>query len=114
MPHVDKLERYVEIGYTLRCGYERATALADDLAKRLKDDKGLWGAKDDTRGWDGDRQACVKVTYCTLADAIRLEPEVRRLLSRNADFTYDAKMHISYGGRGPTSYVTSKTTLIPK
>lgn len=111
MPTVTKEERYVEVGYELNCGFERAEALAQDAYLLLKDTKGFDSAKDDTRGWDGCRKALVVVTYCTLRDAIRLDPKVRDLLSRKVDFTYNATCHTAYGSRGPTSYVTAATTV---
>lgn len=111
MPTVTKNERYVEVGYELNCGYERAEALAQDACRQLKDDKGFDSAKDDTRGWDGDRKACVVVVYCTLNDAIRLDAKVRELLSRKVDFSYNPHLHTAYGSRGPESYVTATTSV---
>lgn len=114
MPKVDKTVRYVTIGYTLRCGYERGIALAADLEECLKDDKGFDDARDASCGWDGDRMSHIKVTYCTLEDAVRLDPEVRALLSRNVDFTLEATQHISYGRTGPSSYYKFRTTVTPR
>ena len=90
MPIVKKETRYVAVAYELLCGFERATALAKDVYERLKSDEGFCSAEDDTRGWDGDRMAVVVVTYRTLEDVLRLDKQVRSLLSRNVDFTYDA------------------------
>lgn len=111
MPLVKKDPRYVTVAYELCCGFERATALADDLHRILKSDAGFHSAKDDTRGWDGDRLAVVLVCYVTLEDANRLDHEVRRLLSRNVEYTYKPQVHQTYGSRGPHSYVTSTTAL---
>lgn len=111
MPKVNKLERYVTIGYNLKCGFERCQALCDDLLKVLKDDDGLWEAEDASIGFDGPTDSHAKVTYRTMADAIRLDPVVRRLLSRKADFTYDPCYGTSYSGRGPTLTVNPRTTL---
>ncbi len=113
MPHVNKHARYVTVAYELRCGFERAEALAQDACKALKEDLGFSSAEDDTRGWDGDRMAVVIVTYATLDDAVRLDAEVRRLLSRKVSFTYDARYHQCYGSRGPEGYVTASTTVSP-
>jgi hypothetical protein len=101
----------VTITYSLQCGFERATALADDMAEILKDDPGFHSASDDTRGWDIWAQ--IDVIYTSLEHAIRLDPRVRELLGRRANYTYEADSHISYGQRGPTSYVTAHTTLEP-
>ncbi len=114
MPKVTKLERYVTIGYTLMCGFERATALADDLNRILKHDKGFDSAQDKTIGWDGDYHSHVAVTYCTLADAVRLDYEVRQLLSRNVDYTCVTRYGTSYSGRGPTLTVDMTTTVTPR
>lgn len=111
MPRISKTERYVDVAYELHCGFERATALADAATEILKHDPGFDSAKDDTRGWDGDRLSVIVVTYCTLADAQRLDAEVRRLLSRKVDYEYHPSVHTSYGSRGPSSYVTAKTTI---
>ena len=111
MPRVKKDERYVDVAYELVCGFKRACALAKDLERILKDDQGLRSAEDDTRGWDGDREAVVVVTYDTLADANRLDPIVRQILSRTVDFTYEPSIRISYGSRGPSSYVVASTTV---
>jgi len=113
MPHIRKEERYVRVAYDLMCGYERATALADDVNKELKEDRGLHSAKDDTRGWDGDRMSCVVVTYDTLADAVRLDPIVRQLLSRKANFTYEPIYGESYGSTRAYLKVNSCTSLTP-
>lgn len=78
MPIVKRDARYVAVAYELMCGFERAAALADDLQKVLKGDKGFHSAVDDTRGWDGDRLAVVVVTYATLRDAVRLDGFVRK------------------------------------
>ena len=114
MARVKKDERYVKVAYELCCGFERATALADDLEKVFFEEKGLHSADDDTRGWDGDRTAVVVVTYLTLADANRLDGIVRQQLSRTVDFTYDSKIQTSYGSRGPTSYVTAATSIVER
>jgi hypothetical protein len=111
MPRVTKDERYVEVGYELNCGFERATALADDLAKVLKDDDGFFQAKDDTRRWDGDRKSLVVVIYETLADANRLDQKVRQLLSRKTNFTYEAFETTYYGSTGARSSFEARTTL---
>jgi hypothetical protein len=100
----------VNVAYELLCGCERSTALAADLCKQMKHEPGLHSAKDDTRGWDGDRMSVVVVTYNTLADAVRLDAEVRRLLSRNVEYTYEPHYHTSYGSRGASGYVTARTT----
>lgn len=114
MPIVKKDSRYVAIAYELMCGFERATALAKDVYERLKPDEGFCNAEDDTRGWDGPYMAVVVVTYRTLDDATRLDARVRSLLSRNVDFSYEPHLHTSYGGRGPTSYVTATTHIMEK
>ena len=111
MPIVKKEPRYVCIGYELCCGFERATALVDDLLKHFKGDNRVHDAEDDTRGWDGGRMAFVKVYYNTLEDAIALDAEVRRLLGRNVNFTYEARGSTGYGSRGPYLIVDSTTTL---
>jgi len=111
MPIVKRDARYVTVAYELCCGFERATALADGLSKQLKHDDGFRTAKDDTRGWDGDRMSVVVVTFNTLRDAIRLDCEVRRLLSRNVDFTYEAHVGTSYGSRGAHAVVTASTSV---
>lgn len=109
MPVVKKDESYVNVAYELICGYERATALADDLNRLLHDDKGFSDAKDDTRGFD--RNAIVIVSFATLKDANRLDAKVRELLGRTISYTYKAEMHTAYGSRGPEGYVTAKTTV---
>lgn len=114
MPIVKKVERYVTVAYELMCGFERCTALVAQLLKEMKDEPGVHSAKDDTRGWDGDRMAVACVDYRSLADAIRLDAKVRSILSRNVDFTYEPHVHISYGGRGPESYVTATTQCTPR
>jgi hypothetical protein len=96
----------VNVAYELLCGCERSTALAADLCKQMKHEPGLHSAKDDTRGWDGDRMSVVVVTY----NAVRLDAEVRRLLSRNVEYTYEPHYHTSYGSRGASGYVTARTT----
>jgi len=112
MPTVKKEERYVEVAYELMCGFERATSLADDLERILKDDEGFGRADDDTRGWDGDRMAVVVVTYATLKDANRLDGLVREKLSRSLDFTYEDSISYSYGRGGATANVRARTTVI--
>ncbi|CAE7314029.1 unnamed protein product [Symbiodinium microadriaticum] len=102
MPTVIKEENYVSVGYELCCGYERANALADDLCKVLADDKGLHSAEDKTTGFWPDNRSLVEVTYRSLADCLRLAPKVRELLSRKADYTYEAVYGTSYGQRGPS------------
>ncbi len=114
MPRVSKEERYVTVGYNLKCGFERCEALCKDLEKKLKDDKGFDSAKDSTIGWDGDNDSHAEVCYTTLADANRLDPIVRKLLSRKVDFTYDPNYGTSYGGRGPTLTVNPITTVTEK
>lgn len=111
MPTVKRAERYVAVAYELCCGYKRAEALIQDMLKHLKDERGVQSAKDDTRGWDGDRMAVAVVYYNTLADANRLDGRVRALLSRNVRYGYEAQVHTCYGGRGPESYVTARTSL---
>jgi hypothetical protein len=114
MPIVKRDARYVTVAYELLCGCERAVALAKDLRMQMKQEPGLRGAKDDTRGWDGDRMSVAVVTYNTLADAVRLDAAVRRLLSRNVDYTYEPRHSISYGSRGAVSSVTATTTCLER
>lgn len=111
MPRVNKAERYVKVVYELQCGYMRAEALAKDLCRNLRGESGLDSAKDDTRGWDGDRRAVVVVVYRTLQDANRLDARVRELLGRKVDFTYKPHVYSTYGSRGPSSYVTATTSI---
>lgn len=111
MPTVKKDVRYVNIAYQLQCGFERSTALAQDLSIVLRDDLGFNGAKDDTRGWDGDNSSVVIVTYNSLDDANRLDTQVRELLGRKVNFTYEDEVHTSYARRGPISYVTACTSI---
>lgn len=110
MPRISKQERYVRVAYELHCGFERAKALADALEKELKDDKGLYSADDDTRGWDVGC-AVVVVDYDTLADAVRLDPVVRMLLSRKVDFSYESSASTSYGSRGACLHVEATTSI---
>lgn len=114
MPHINKKERYVSVAYELRCGCERATALTAELAKQMKGEPGFRGAKDDTRGWDGDRMAVVVADYNSLPDAVRLDPAVRRILSQAGDFTYQAHVGTAYGSRGAHATVTAATTFTTK
>ena len=113
MPRVTKEERYVEVGYELNCGYERAEALAKDLERELIDEPGLHSASDDTRGWDPENKSVVVVNYLTLKDANRLDQQVRQLLSRKADFTYDPNYGNGYGSSRPHLTVNPITTLDP-
>lgn len=87
MPIVNKVERYVDIAYQLHCGDERAEALSNDLNNKFKE-KGFVSSKNDTRGWDGDYLSVIIVTYGTLNDAIKLDKQVRNLLSRKCNYTY--------------------------
>ena len=112
MPIVKKDARYVKVGYELCCGFERAGALADDVSKILEHDKGFWLADDVTCGWEPDNKALVEVVYVTMADAIRLDAQVRELLSRSVDFTYEATAGVNYGSRGPTLRVDTKTSIL--
>ena len=110
MPIVKKHPRYVVVAYELMCGFERGTALANELYKLLKNDKGFYSAQDDTRGWDGDRMALIKVTYNSLKDAIRLDSFSRKILSQNVNFSYNPNYGTSYGGRGAHLTVNPITT----
>ena len=109
MPIVKKEVQYVVVAYELICGYERATALADDMEKTLRDEKGFLDAKDDTRGFD--RNSVILVTFATLQDAVRLDKVVREHLSRKVAFTYTPHLRTSYGSRGAESYVEASTTV---
>lgn len=87
------------VRYAMQCEYERAEALSQDMMRILKDEPGICGARDDSRGWDGQGRAVVEVHYATLKDAVRLDPVVRKLLGRKVKFTYAPNPSISYGGR---------------
>lgn len=113
MPRVTREERYVKVGYELNCGFERAQALARGLTEALKDEPALYDASDDTRGWDPENKSVVVVTYLTLKDANRLDQQVRQLLSRKADFTYDPNYGTGYGSVRPYLTVNPITTLSP-
>lgn len=113
MPHVNKEERYVDVAYVLKCGFKRAEALANDLYKQMEDEEAIFSVKEDTREWDDERTAIVIVTYLTLKDANRLDAEVRRLLSRKANYTYDPNYGEGYGSRGPYLTVNPITSLTP-
>ena len=112
MPHVNKDEVCVKVCYELKCGYERATALANDLNKQLADDKGYHRAEDITNGFVPNHTSYVEVTYMTLKDANRLDETVRKLLSRKVDFTYTAHAGVSYGSRGGHLSVRSYTEIV--
>ncbi len=114
MPQIRKDEQYVNVGYELCCGYERATALADQMMRELKNEPGIRSAEDKTNGFYPDNRSLIEVTYLTLADANRLDKTVREMLSRKADFTYTAHSGVSYGQRGASMTVRTSTTLAPK
>lgn len=114
MPHVKLKARYVVVAYELCCGFERATALADDVTRVFKSDSGFCSAEDDTRGWDGDRLSVIKVTYNSLMDAVRLDDEIRRWLGRNVEFTCVLHDSVGYSRHGGELVVTASTTCRPR
>lgn len=81
MATVKKEEACVTVRYELKCGWVHCDVVAAKLRRALLDDDGLWDAKDDTNGWDGDTTGALEVTYRSLAHAIRLDPIVRKLAS---------------------------------
>lgn len=87
MPTVKKEVRYVTVAYELCCGFRVAGRRAKALCAKLKNDDGLQSADDDTRGWDGDRLAVVRVWYRSLEDANRLDAIVRRCLANTSGQT---------------------------
>lgn len=107
MPNVLKAAN-VRVYYQLQCCFERATALADDLYKQLKD-QGVTEAEDVTIGWD--RHAQIMIGFSSLAVAVKLDAKVRELLARKVNYTYKAECHTSYGRSGPEGFVTSSTSI---
>jgi hypothetical protein len=81
MPNVKCKERYCTIAYEVCCDVDAVLFLIEDLKSRFAKDRRFRGVENETRLWDGDRKSCVVVLYDTVADAVRLDAEVRKVLT---------------------------------
>lgn len=75
-----KDDQYCEVGYTLRCGYEKCIKTAYALSKHMKGKEGYCAARDDTRVVHGDNESLLVVQYNSFNDAVSLDSEVRVFL----------------------------------